>query len=108
MCSVTSVMSDSVILWTVAHQTPGFSRQEILSRLPCSPPWDLPDPGTEPVSLSLQAEYLLLSHWGKSLKRSIASVTFLGTKKGETAGVNRELDQVICLRMSKNLNRKHR
>ena len=40
-------------LWTVAHQAPlsmGFSRQEYWSRLPCPPPGDLPDPGTEPVS----------------------------------------------------------
>ena len=29
----------------------GFSRQEYWSGLPCSPPWDLPDPGIEPTSL---------------------------------------------------------
>ena len=28
-----------------------FSRQEYWSGLPCPPPGDLPDPGTEPVSL---------------------------------------------------------
>ena len=36
--------------WTVAHQAPlstGFSRQEYWSGLPCPPPGDLPDPGTE-------------------------------------------------------------
>ena len=41
-------------LWTVAQQVPlstGFSRQEYWSRLPCPPPGDLPDPGTEPKSL---------------------------------------------------------
>ena len=40
--------------WTVAHQAPlsmGFSRQEYLSGLPCSPPGDLPDSGIKPVSL---------------------------------------------------------
>ena len=40
--------------WTVAHQAPlslGFSRQEHWSGLPCPPPGDLPDPGTEPASL---------------------------------------------------------
>ena len=40
--------------WTVACQAPlsmGFSRQEYLSRFPCSPPGDLPDPGIELVSL---------------------------------------------------------
>ena len=29
----------------------GFSRQEYWSGLSCPPPWDLPDPGTEPSSL---------------------------------------------------------
>ena len=29
----------------------GFSTQEYWSGLPCPPPGDLPDPGTEPVSL---------------------------------------------------------
>ena len=42
------------ILWTVARQTPlsmhGFSRQEYWSRLPCPPPGDLPDLGTEPMT----------------------------------------------------------
>ena len=40
--------------WTVAHQVPlslGFCRQEYWSGLPCPPPGDLPDPGTEPRSL---------------------------------------------------------
>ena len=42
-----------VTLWTVARQAPlsmGFSRQEHWSGLPCHPPGDLSDPGTEPVS----------------------------------------------------------
>jgi len=37
----------------VARQAPlsmGFSRQEYWSELPCPPPGDLPDPGTESVS----------------------------------------------------------
>ena len=40
--------------WTIACQAPlsmGFSRQEYWSGLPCPPPGDLPDPGTEPTSL---------------------------------------------------------
>ena len=39
---------------TIAHQAPlptGFSRQEHWSGLPCPPPEDLLDPGTEPMSL---------------------------------------------------------
>ena len=42
-----------VTLWSVALWAPlsiGFSRQEYLSRLPCSPPRELPDPGIEPTS----------------------------------------------------------
>ena len=43
-----------VTLWTVTHQAPlsmGFSRQEYWSELPCPPPGDLLNPGTEPTSL---------------------------------------------------------
>ena len=43
---------------TVARQAPlsmGFSKQDYWSGLPCSPPGDLPDPGTEPVSLTSPA-----------------------------------------------------
>ena len=43
---------------TVAHQAllfMRFSSQEYWSGLPCSPPGDLPDPGMEPVSLTLPA-----------------------------------------------------
>ena len=39
--------------WTVAYQAPlsmGFSRLEYWSGLPCPPPRDLPNPGTEPRS----------------------------------------------------------
>ena len=39
--------------WTIAHQPPlslEFSRKEFLSRLPFTPPGDLPDPEIEPVS----------------------------------------------------------
>ena len=41
---------------TVACWTPlsmGFTRQEQWSGLPCPPPGDPPDPGTEPVSPAL-------------------------------------------------------
>ena len=47
-------MSDSVTLWSVAHQTPlsmGFSRQEYRSGWSCLPPGDLPNPGIKPSSL---------------------------------------------------------
>ena len=47
--------------WTVAHQAPpsmGFSRQEYWSGLPFPSPGDLPDPGIEPRSPTLQADAL--------------------------------------------------
>ena len=56
--SVTSVMSDSAISCTVAHQGPlsmGFSQQEYWSGLPCPPPGDLSDPGIKPRSLKSPA-----------------------------------------------------
>ena len=57
-----SVVSDSAILWNVAHQAPlslEFSRQECWSELPFPFPGDLPDPGIECGSPSLQADSLL-------------------------------------------------
>ena len=56
-----------VTLWTVAHQAPlsmGFCRQECWNGLPCPPPGDLPNPGIEPGSSTLQADSLPLSHQG--------------------------------------------
>ena len=47
--------------WTVAYQAPpsmGFSRQDYWSGLPFPSPEDLPDPGIEPRSPSLQADSL--------------------------------------------------
>ena len=47
--------------WTLAHQAPpsmGFSRQEYWSGLPFPSPGDLPDPGIEPRSPTLQADAL--------------------------------------------------
>ena len=44
--------------WTVAHQAPqsmGLSRQEYWSGLPLPSPGHLPDPGTEPMSLTSPA-----------------------------------------------------
>ena len=45
--------------WTEAHQAPlsiRFSRQEYWSELPFPSPGDLPDPGIEPRSPTLQAD----------------------------------------------------
>ena len=54
--------------WTVAHQAPlsmGFSKQDYWSRLPFHSPGDLPDPGIEPGSSALQADYLPTELQGK-------------------------------------------
>ena len=49
------------IPWTVARQAPlsmGFSRQEYWRGLPFPSPWDLPNPGIELGSPSLQSNSL--------------------------------------------------
>ena len=55
-------------LWTVAHQAPlsmGFSRQEYWGGLPFPSPGDLPDPGIEPRSPTLEADALTSGSPGK-------------------------------------------
>ena len=68
-----------VTLWTVAHLSmgqllcPQDSLGKILEWMLCPPPVNLPASGIElvsPVSPSLQADSLPLSHWG-NLKGSI-------------------------------------
>ena len=52
-------------LWSVAHQASlsmGVSRQEYWGGLPFTSPGDLPDPGIELGSPTLQADALPLSH----------------------------------------------
>ena len=64
-----------------AHQAPpsiGFSRQEYWSQLPFPSPGDLPDPGTEPRSPTLQADALISAPPGKPLN---ASKDFKGGKE---------------------------
>ena len=49
-----SLVQLSATLWTVARQVPlsmGFPRQEYWGGLPFPPPGNLPNPGTESVSL---------------------------------------------------------
>ena len=63
MCSVTSVMPDSLQPYglCVACQAPlfmGFSSQAYWSGMPCLPPGDLPNPEIEPASPALQADSL--------------------------------------------------
>ena len=57
--------------WMVAYQAPlsiGFSRQECWSRLPFPSPGDLPHPGIEPRSPTLQPDALLSEPPGKPLQ----------------------------------------
>ena len=64
-CASCSVVSATP--WTVAGQAPlsmGFSRQEYWSGLPFPSPGDLPDPGIEPGSPTLQAHSLTSEHQG--------------------------------------------
>ena len=54
--------------WTVAYQAPptmGFSRQEYWSGLPFPSPGDLPNPGIEPGSPTLEADALTSEPPGK-------------------------------------------
>ena len=65
-----TVVSDSAIPWTVAHQPPlsmEFSRQEYWSRLPFRSPGNLPDPGIEPRSPALRADSLPSEPPGKPI-----------------------------------------
>ena len=60
--------------WTVARQaslSPGFSRQEFWSGLPCPSLGDLPDPGIEPRFPKLQADSLPLSHLGRQREEHV-------------------------------------
>ena len=60
----------------------GFSRQEYWNGLPCPPPGDLPDPGIEPVSLTLAGKFFTTSStweavlswdsWKVGLQRHVA------------------------------------
>ena len=75
-----SVMSDSATPWTVACQAPlsmGFSRQEYWSGLPCPPPGDLPNPGIESRSPTLQVDSLLSESPGEPKNTRVGSLSLL-------------------------------
>ena len=97
--------------WSVAHQAPpsmGFSRQEYWSGLPFPSPGDLPNPGIELRSPTLQADALTSAPPGKPLNTRIQVLTAKisreerkpgGRKKGEEAGKGGErggLTDVSC------------
>ena len=58
----------------------GFSRQENCSRLPCPPPRDLPDLGTEPTSPALQGDPLPTGPPGKPNQAVIPLLIFMVLK----------------------------
>ena len=64
--------------WTVAYQAPpsmGFARQEYWSGLPFPSPGDLPGPGIEPGSPTLEADALTSDSPGKP--RLVCSLLYL-------------------------------
>ena len=54
-----------------------FSRQEYWNRLPCPAPGDLPNPGIEPRSPTLQADSLLSESPGKPKNTGVGSLFLL-------------------------------
>ena len=62
-------LSDPMDCSPPGSSTMGFSRQEYWSGLPLPSPGDLPDPGIEPRSPSLQADALTSEPPGKLPKR---------------------------------------
>ena len=65
---------------TASCQAPlsmGFSRQEYWSGLPCLPPRDLPNPGTEPRSPTLQADSLPSEPPGKPKNIGVGGLSLL-------------------------------
>ena len=66
--------------WTAACQAPlsmGFSRQEYQSGLPCPPPGDLSNPGSELRSPALQADSLLSEPPRKPKNSGVGSLPLL-------------------------------
>ena len=96
---VTQLCPTLATAWTVAHQAPlslGLSRQEYWSGFPFPPPGDLPDPGIQRASSTLQVDSLPLSHQGRlqgtelpSTKSSEAGSTLWATPVSSNPGCGR-------------------
>ena len=89
--------------WTAACQAPlsmGFSKQEYWSGLPCPPPGDLPNPGIEPRSPTLQVDSLLSEPPGKPKNIDIRPITLQQPLSRQVKGrlhvshLNQKLDMV--------------
>ena len=66
------------MLWAIARQSPlfvGFSRQEYWSGLPFPSPGDLPNPGIEPRSPTLQVDSLPAEPQGKPKNTGVGSLS---------------------------------
>ena len=79
-------MSDSATPWAVAYQAPlsvGFSRQEYWSGQLFPSPGDLPNPGTEPRSPTLQVDSLPSKPPWKLWNQTVADtkMVFVGSKQ---------------------------
>ena len=84
-----SVVSDSATPWAVAYQAAQsmeFFRQEYWSGLPFPSPGDLPDPGNEPGSPTLQADALPSKPQGKPYMQSISCMWNAGLDEAQ-AGI---------------------
>ena len=69
----------------------GFSRREAWSELPFPPPGDFPDPGiVSPASPALQADSLLLSHWGSPKIRLIIQSFHWDQQEKKSKGILRK------------------
>ena len=81
-----------VTLWTVTCQAPlsmRFPRQEYWCGLPFPSPGDLPDPGIEPTSPALQADFLSLAPPGKPNKSLPCPSCTPSTVKGSSQCLGR-------------------
>ena len=66
--------------WPAAHQAPpsmGILQATIVEWLPCPPPGDLPNPGIEPRSPTLQVDSLLCEPAGKPKNTGVGSPSLL-------------------------------
>ena len=67
----------------------GFPRQEYWSRLPFPSPGNLPNPGTEPISLALAGEFFTTEPPGKPLGRDI--IAFICLRRCISHGLSRKI-----------------
>ena len=75
---VTQSCPTFVTPWTVACQAPlsmGFSRQEYWNGLPFPPAGDLPDPGVEPVSPTLEADFFFFKPSSEPIEDKLPPLT---------------------------------